>query len=197
MNKQSKVFRLRFIEKVLGSVPPDLETFKNTMLAKGGTEDELTTLPQAEGEEAKRKTVFHRLDGRPMLYDYVVKGFLKSAFAFMQENGQVNKIPAYKSRIDNFVFISPRHIFFKGKKNVDGELSRGLRAMVAQGPRITFVTSEYISEGAEIEFRVDVYKNKYITMDMVEKAFEYGRLHGLGRWNSGGWGRFEVVKEQV
>jgi len=190
--------RIRFLDRLLGSVPSDKETYIIMVASKADPEgpsvvDELETLPKAE-EEKPRKTYFHKDEqGRPLMYNYVIKGFLKTAFKALQLNGVFKKIPAYRHKLDLLVFVEPRRIVLADK--IDGDYSRGLRANTMMGPRVTFITSEYIEAGHEIEFEIHLLKNKEITADMLRTCFEeYGPYHGLGQWRSGGWGTFEVLE---
>ena len=73
--------RLTLTEKMLGTSPnnPDIykEFFAPRAVNEATAEEELEALP-LDGE--KGMTVFFRTDGgRPMLYDYHIKGFFKDA----------------------------------------------------------------------------------------------------------------------
>lgn len=111
--KEMKV-RLTFIEEVLGSAPTDKEIFATYIASKGPDamtkEEEIAALGEEEVLE-KSMTVFPRTeDGKPMMWDYQVKGMFKNAAkAFGYVGGKV-KLTAYKSKIDNLVFIKERKI---------------------------------------------------------------------------------------
>jgi len=195
--KRIKV-KIRFLDRLLGSVPSDKETYINMIASKADPEgpsvvDELETLPKEE-EEKPRKTYFHKDEqGRPLIYNYVIKGFLKTAFEALQLNGAWKKVPAYRHKLDLLVFVEPRRIILGDQ--VDGDYPRGLRARTMMGPRVTFITSEYIEAGHEVEFEIHLLENKEIKADMLRTCFEeFGPYHGLGQWRSGGWGRFELVE---
>jgi len=188
--------RLTFTEPLLGTAPArDLyERWIQAEARKRGLEvdDELETL---QDMEEKGWTRFHEDEKGLLIYDYVVRGFLKSALAFLMENGAVPKIPAYKNRVDKFVFIEPRRIYIKDsegrvKTEPDGVLERPLRAMTLQGPRTSLVRSDYVKPGSMLEFSVILFENRAISMRHIRQAFDYGRWHGLGQWASGGFGRF-------
>jgi len=80
-------------------------------------------------------------------------------------------------------------------KEVDGVLERPLRAMTAQGPRVTVTRSDYIESGRQIRFTIGIMKNdKKVTMDLIDTLLQYGEICGLGQWRgSGGYGRFKVI----
>src|SRR3972149_3156931 len=108
---KNEIYKLKitFLTSVLGTQPnKDIATEYITSKAvdENGNlpEDELLTLPDAM---QKGTTGFHRLDGQPIYYDYMVKGFIKEAgMAFNGLRGVKN----LRSKLDNFVFIIPRQI---------------------------------------------------------------------------------------
>jgi len=193
-NVEELKVRYIFTEPLLGTVSKK-EIFAEQVLSEAGVdvEDELETLPE-EGERGW--TGFHKDEEGLLIYNYVIKGHIKSALAFLQENGVIPKIPAYKNRVDKFIFVEPRRIHIHGedgeiKTEPDGVLERPLRAMTRQGPRVSIARSDYVNPGSWIEFTISIYKNKNITPEIIRMCFDYGRLHGLGQWASGGYGRFK------
>lgn len=189
---QTYTVKIVFDEPLLGTAPMDEELYTNFIRAKAedvdGTLDELETLTPTE-EIEKGTTGFHRLDGEPILYDYVIKGFFKDACGMLRRDKESasSKVMAYKKIIDGMVFVAPRRIPIE----VAGEiyiLERPLRAQTAQGERVALARSEAIPEGSGLSFKV-------MTMGDAKKAlldewFTYGALRGLGQWRNAGYGRF-------
>ena len=75
----------------------------------------------AEAAADKAMTIFPRdAEGRPILYDYQVKGFFKDACGMLGRIGgktetgkkravnESGKLTAYKKIIDGLIFVSPR-----------------------------------------------------------------------------------------
>lgn len=194
---EKRKVRVRLLEPLLGTVPKDPELYATYIAAK--TEDieaqkeEVTTVPTAP-DESKGWTGFHEDKDGLFVYDYLVRGFLKSAMEVMQATEQLTKIPAYKKWSDHLLFVFPRRIHF-GMEKPDGKLERPLRAMTPEGPRVTLTRSDFIREGRELEFEIHVLPNtKKITWEAIEKCLHYGAYVGFGQWRgSGGYGRFEVL----
>ena len=187
--------KIRLIEPLLGTVPKDPEVYKRFIATKAPdpTTGEKETETVEEIEEGGW-TGFHRDENGLFIYNYMIKGFLKSACEVCMATGIIKKIPAYKKWIDLLVFVEPRRISL-GKDKPDGNLERPLRAMTAMGPRVTVCRSDYINAGTEIDFTIRILKNPKISQETVKQILEYGRYVGLGQWRgSGGYGKFEVVE---
>lgn len=187
--KEMKV-RLTFTEEILGTASNDKEIHAEYIASKApdapSKEEEIAAIG-VDGMIEKGKTVFPRdEDGRPFLYDYQIKGFFKnSAKAF----NYVKKIPAYKTKIDNLVFVKERKIFLQMPEGQEvGNCQRPLRASTAQGERVALANSESCPAGTEIEFTVMVMLDEL--MKNVIEWLDYGKLNGIGQWHSAGKGRF-------
>lgn len=188
---------IRLIERMLGTVPKDKEVYKNYIATKKPDlpddvlEEELATVEQMED---KGWTGFHTDENGLFLFDYLCKGFLKAAMEVCMEMHAIEKIVAYKKWMDLLVFVWPRRIYL-GIQEPDGVLERPLRTMTPKGPRVALSRSDYIEEGREIKFQVEVLRNgKGLNWESLEQALDYGRYVGLGQWRgSGGYGRFELV----
>ena len=156
--------------------------------------EEVETVEQTE---EKGWTGFHKDENGLFLFDYLIKGFLKSGMEVSMEMGAVDKVVAYKKWIDLVVFVWPRRIYL-GLMAPDGVLERPLRTMTPKGPRVALSRSDYVDEGRELTFEVEILKNnKGLTWDAIEQAFDYGRYVGFGLWGgSGGYGRFELVDRE-
>lgn len=189
--------RLTFTEPVLGTASGNPQLHHDYIASKAEDaakiEEEVAALG-VDAVEEKQMTLFPRLeDGTPFVWDYQIRGFFKSACKAMNMADGHTKLTAYKTKIDQLVFIKERKIPFV----YDGEmgvLQRPLRAETAQGPRVALASSELIPEGATVEFTVECL-NKDL-MKNVHEWLDYGRYSGLGQWRSGSYGRFtwaEVV----
>lgn len=136
-------------------------------------------------------TVFHRnKDGNPILFDYQIKGFFKNAAKAFNYVGGKHKLTAYKSKIDNLVFVKERQIPLQlpeGEKI--GSCQRPLRASTAQGERVALANSESCPAGTVVEFTIMVMVDEL--MERVIEWLDYGRLNGIGQWHNSGKGRYE------
>lgn len=136
-------------------------------------------------------TVFHRTeDGKPMLWDYQIKGFFKNSCSALRKvtGTESNKIKAYKKEIDGLIFIQERKIPFIMAGEI-GNCQRPLRASTAQGERVALANSESVPAGSEVVFTIQCLHDAH--MKAVIEWLDYGRLNGIGQWHNSGKGRFE------
>ena len=195
MNIKRYKLHVNFITGPLGTQPQkDVATEYITSKAAGPDgelpADELLTLPEAL---EKGTTAFHKLDGRPIFYDYMVKGFLKESGSI--HNGQRN-VKNLRSKIDNLVFVEPRQIAIRMPDGAEIAIcERPLRAMTAQGPRTGLARSEELPAGTWFECRLKVYEGQ-ISEPLLRDILEYGSDKGIGQWRNGGHGRFEFTLEK-
>lgn len=182
--------KVTFRTEVLGTQPQrDVATEYITSKAADADgnlpADEVETLPE---KLEKATTAFHKLDGRPILYDYQIKGFLKEAG--LTFNG-LREVKNLRSKIDNYVFVEPRRIALQVPEGAAIEfLERPLRAMTAQGPRVGLVRSEKLPIGTSFECCLVVY-NSPITVDLLRDLLSYGARKGIGQWRNGSYGQFD------
>lgn len=209
--------RLTFMELLLGTTPLDPEVYSKWVAAQAAPQaedEELETLPELEDLLEAGTTGFHREDGKPFLYDYVIKGFFKDACGMLRrvpDTGS-SKIRAYKKIIDGLVFPSPRRILIDlngGEEGIRepvadgpgignrgmGILERPLRAQTARGERVTLARSETCPPGSTIAFRLLILGQ--IDEAQLREWLEYGALRGLGQWRNSGMGRFTYELEAV
>lgn len=184
--------RCTFITEVLGTQPQKdvaSEYIGAKFVDNGGhlPDDEESTLAE---QLEKGTTVFHKLDGAPIFYDYQIKGFIKEAGRTF--NG-MHGVKNLRSKIDSMVFVTPRQIAINipegGKVDF---LERPLRAETAQGPRVALARSEMIPSGSWFDVVLEVYDGQ-ITSDILRDLFTYGHHKGIGQWRNGGYGRFEFT----
>lgn len=192
--------RVTTIEETLGTASANKEIHSEFIASKGPNAKTLEEEVEAIGEEEvfeKGMTVFPRVNGEPIAWDYQWKGFFKDACGMLRKvpGSECGKIKAYKKEIDGLIFVEPRAIPIK----FDGEIGlcqRPLRGQTAQGERIALATSESIPAGATMEFTI------LLMVDSHEKAvlemLRYGTLRGFGQWRNSGKGKFtfEVLDKQ-
>ena len=191
--KEMKV-RLTFTEEILGTASADPEIHSTYIASNAPDTPSRKEEVEAIGVEEvieKSMTVFPRgNDGEPILWDYQIKGFFKNAAKAFGYVGGKSKLTAYKTKIDNLVFIKERQIKLQipeGRKI--GSCQRPLRASTAQGERVALANSEICPAGTVVEFTImtmvdDLMKN-------IIEWLDYGQLNGIGQWHNSGKGRFE------
>lgn len=185
--------RITFIEEVLGTASANPEIHEEFIASKApdakSTEEEVAAIGVEEYVE-KSMTVFPRnSEGRPIIYDYQVRGNFKESCGFLRKvKGSLSsKIKAYKKEIDGLVFVTPRMIPIEFEGEI-GNCQRPLRGQTAQGERIALANSETIPAGATAEFTVHCMVDEDIAL--VKEWLDYGRWHGLGQWRNSGKGAY-------
>lgn len=190
--KELKV-KLTFIEEILGTASNDKEIHSDYIASKAPDamtrEEEIESIG-VDGVIEKGKTVFSRTDdGKPMLWDYQIKGFFKNAGKTFNYIGGSCKLTAYKSKIDNLVFIKERKIpLILPDGEEIGSCQRPLRASTAAGERVALANSESCPAGTTAEFTILVLQDEL--MKKVKEWLDYGELNGIGQWHNSGKGRF-------
>ena len=187
--KEMKV-RLTFIEEILGTASNDKELHAEYIASKApdaiSKKEEIEAIG-VEGVIEKGKTVFPKDEkGNPFIYDYQIKGFFKNA---AKAFNYVKKLAAYKTKIDNLIFVNERKILLQIPEGKEmGNCQRPLRAQTPQGERVALANSDSCPEGTVIEFTVMSMVDDL--MDNVEMWLDYGKLNGIGQWHNSGKGRF-------
>lgn len=200
MKKETRKYRLTGIESMLGSNPADPEVRRTYIESKRPADivdDESGNTPSMNEDKGLTVFLLHPRTGGPMIYDYTIRGFFKDVLNTLKPQ---NGILQAKSKVDKYLFVSPRHIPLLDKKGdpikeVDAIYERPLRAMTAQGPRVTLAGSEQVYDWSiEIEVTLlpsaETKRGEAMTFEHVEEALDYGELQGLGQWRNGGFGRF-------
>lgn len=192
--------KLTFLESVLGTWPSNKNVARDFIASKAPdaatVEDEIEALG-VDAVADKGMTVFPRDEGKPVLYDYQIKGFFKDACGMLSrvKTTKSSTIKAYKKIIDGLIFVEPRMIPF----DVNGEITecqRPLRAQTAQGERVSLANSEEIPAGSTVEFIVKMLDGK-AHKQIVKEWLDYGADRGIGQWRNSGRGRFscEILSE--
>lgn len=185
--------RLTFLEPVLGTWPSNENVARDFIASKapdaGTIEDEIAAIG-ADAVADKGMTVFPKTDGKPIFYDYQIKGFFKDACGMLArvKTTKSRGLKAYKKIIDGLIFVEPRMIPIEMNGEI-GECQRPLRAQTAQGERVSLANSEEIPAGSSIEFEIMLFDEKAHKAAVLE-WLDYGRMRGLGQWRNSGKGRF-------
>ena len=194
--KQLKV-RLTFTEKCLGTANNNPDIHRDFIASKAPdavTREEEIEAIGAEEYEEKQMTVFPRLDGGPMFWDYQIKGFFKDTCSALQRckgedfSKETCKIKAYKKVIDGCIFVEPRKIPIDMHGGEMGYLQRPLRGQTAQGERIALATSETIPAGSTIDIAITCLSDSHV--NAVIEWLNYGKWKGIGQWRNASFGRF-------
>jgi hypothetical protein len=185
--------KITFEEEILGTASNDPKIHENYVASKAPDakkiEEEVAAVGVEEVVETST-TVFPRnAEGKPILWDYQMKGFFKDTCSALRKvsGSESSKIKAFKKEIDGLIFVSPRQIPF----NFDGEMGecqRPLRASTAQGERNALAHSETIPAGATVELEILMLCDSH--KKAVREWLDYGRLRGIGQWRNSGKGRF-------
>ena len=184
--------RIHFFEQILGTASANPEIHEEFIASKSpdapSMEEEVAAIGAEEVFE-KGMTVFPRVDGKPIAWDYQWKGFFKDACGSLRKvpGSECSKIKSYKKEIDGLIFPEPRAIPFQ----FDGEITicqRPLRGQTAQGERVALASSEAIPAGASMEFTIRMLLPAH--EKAVIEMLNYGRLRGFGQWRNSGCGRF-------
>jgi len=192
------------IDEMLGTPLTD-EEFQDL---KEGKFKKLSDLRESMKElDEKGITCFFRnpANGKVCIGSHMILGFMKAAGEAIsktlpKKNGTMLYSASYTSSIIN-QHCSVATKFIDSSIDIDRDedgnpvyLQRSLRAMTAQGPRVSLAKSETIPEGAEFEFDLRVMKNSPMTSEVIDTLFSYGVMTGIGQWRgSGGKGQFDVV----
>jgi len=200
--------KITFINPVLGTLAGNPETAKEFILSKKPdsdlAKDELESLPEDDELLEKRSTIFPKVDGKPFLWDYQLKGFFKTACLamilsekFTQEELKKHNLTKYshKRTIDLLVFCKPRQIFFTiPKRKKISFCERPLRGETMRGERISLARSEMLPAGTS--FEADILLENPKLEKFIKIWLDYGSKHGMLQWRNSGMGSFEykVIK---
>lgn len=188
--------KVTFTEPLLGTVPKDKSIYEivNPDLPDETLAEEVETIPETVSPE-RGWTGFHTDEnGDIFLYDYVIKGFMKSACGALRRvtGTKSNKIRAYKKIIDTLVFVKPRRILLELPAGCDPDdlavLARPLRGQTPKGERVTLVKSDMAPIDTTFEFALHILGS--VTEAQLKEWFDYGEWHGFGQWRNASYGTF-------
>lgn len=185
--------RVTLLEDLLGTVPKNKALYTDYIASKRpvasledqaeGVNDELEMVPEVEGEDNIGTGFFSDADGI-YLINYQFKGFLKEGANNLKDQLDIT---ALKSKIDNFVFVSPRHIYLK--EAPDGNFERPLRGMTPTGPRVALARSDFVKKGLSFDVELTMLAHAEISQAVLEAILDYGMFKGLGQFRNGGFGQ--------
>jgi len=166
--------------------------------ARKRTAEERQTLPvDIEEQIEDSSTYFHREDGKPFIYGYMIKGFFKAACDAMIDSGQftqeeLKKVKltrySYKSTINKLITIKTRKIMLQLAGEIEF-VERSLRAETMKGDRVCLARSEAAPEGTTVELEFTCLNKKL--WPYIEWWLDYGKDYGgIGQWRSSHYGSF-------
>lgn len=199
---KTKVMRVEitFIDDVLGTASSDPAIHEKFVASKAPDAKSMEEEVEALGTEAvveKGKTVFPRdEEGNPVLWNYQIKGFFKSACSALRQipGTESKKLKAYKKQIDLRIFVYADVNDKAGRMipiEYDGVIDscqRPLRASTPQGERVAIADSEMIHAGAKAEFDIELLNPE--DEKIVEEWLDYGQYNGMNQWRNSGKGAF-------
>lgn len=212
---ETHTIKVVFTEPLLGTVSLNKTVYTDFIASKApadvDTSDEIASVQEMA---EKGTSGFHKLsDGRPAVYDYTWKGYMKETAKLMRDMGNVfpktKNLTAYRQKIGGSMYVFPREIPIivstdpaalaelaripgVSMPNGSGKLAtftRPLRASTAQGERIALANSEILPIGSSLTFSVELWGDS-ITVEMLEEWLWFGSRHGFGQWRGGSFGRF-------
>jgi hypothetical protein len=197
------LLEITLTEPMLGTVPKNPDIYADYIAtrvaerkAMAGDTDDKAMLATEEvatvmRDEEKGWTGFHTDDEGIFVYDYLIKGFIKEAGNVLKD---VQDVKAMRSKLDSYLFVFPRRIrFHRGDDFVteaDGVFERPLRAMTAQGPRVTLVRSDTVNAGTLLTCEIRLLPHKELNEKRLRDLLDYGQFQGLGQFRNGSFGRF-------
>lgn len=199
MEVKKYALKIEFTEPILGTQPQKDIALEHVQKTKGkDVTDENETLDEAL---EKGTTAFHKENGKPIYFDYHVRGFLKESANVQNPIGSLKNA---RSKVDNFVFVNPRRIplqlpegwkpsqetLRENSNAVSDYLERPLRAMTMQGPRVSIARSEMLPAGTKMECTLEVLNNNVITENVLRTILDYGKYKGFGQWRNASYGKF-------
>jgi len=194
--------RITLVQEMLGTRNANPDVQLEHIIKKSGDEariqEELEATPP-EDTVAKMTTVFPRMPegmtgaGKPIMWDYQMKGFLKEAARTLAE--LVKDVRIGKSKFskltsnrlfDCMVGVYPRHILLNGEM---GPIeTRPLRVESWNGTRVALAASETMKAGTTFDVEIRALSDDLDPI--IEQCLDYGAFKGLLQWRNAGFGRF-------
>lgn len=201
--------KIEFLEEVLGLSSANREIYseftgKNSPDAKS-REEEIAAIG-ADEFMGKVRTIFPKINGKPVVWDYQIKGMFKDFCRMLSraKGTRSSNITAFVKVIDGLIFVAPRAITLEIPKGEElGECQRPLRVQGPKGERVALAASETCPVGTTMIFRIDWYelkKSKDSLRETIIEWLDYGVLRGFSQWRNSGKGRFrweEIVEKET
>jgi hypothetical protein len=135
---------------------------------------------------------------------HMISGFLKASAdsiskTLPKKNGTILHSRAYTCEIINQHISFPEHLIDATSDIIRDDLGnpvylqRSLRAMTAQGQRISLAKSEQLPVGTQFNFKMRILNDSPIKEEHLDVLFNYGQVKGLGQWRNAGYGQFKVI----
>lgn len=200
--------RVTLIDEMLGTSSADPHIHEQYIASKApdakSTAEEVEAIGVEEFIE-KSMTVFPRDEnGNPVLWNYQIKGFFKSACKALKaiKGTESSKIKAYKQEIDLRLFVFADADDTAGRMipiHLNGEMGncqRPLRAQTMQGERVALANSETVPKGSTFEF--DIVSLGELNRPLIEEWLNYGQYNGLLQWRNAGRGayKYDILDER-
>lgn len=196
--------RLNFLTPMLGTKSADekiYEKFIHSQAPDAATLEEEIEAIGVENVVENGMTVFARDNetGKPMLWNYQIKGFFKAACSALRKakGTKSSKMTAFKKNIDLRIFVyqdaeklSDRKIIINTEEPITS-LQRPLRSATPKGEIVALANSECIAAGATCEF--DIVLLNEDDKEIVMEWLDYGKFHGIGQWRNAGYGSFDYT----
>lgn len=118
-----RYIKLTFIEPVLGTWPSNENVARDFIASKSPDANTIEDEVAAIGAEAvadKAMTVFPRVDGKPVFWDYQIKGFFKDTCSALARAKYTKSsgLKAFKKVIDGMIFpFPPRNFHQRQRRN--------------------------------------------------------------------------------
>lgn len=197
------VVTIRFIGRLCGSVPLKKEivdAWLNARMPKGKSEDgksieeiKAEVLETIQETEEKVTLGFQQNENCLVVRGGTWKAHLKDCGNEIKRVFHP-EIKALRSKIANKIYIDEYfiHLQKEGKdvSGCDGTFDQPVHVMTMLGPRNALKTIQYI-ERPTLIFHLKLLDDKEITAEVVQKIFEYGKVHGFGGERGMGEGRYE------
>jgi len=161
--------------------------------------------------DIKGTTVFFwdKETNKPCIGDHMIYCYMKAASEAIsrtlpKKNGKVLHSSAHTSKLVNQHvrceewFIPFNEDVMRTEEGMPEYLQRSLRAMTAQGPRVTLAKSEQVNAGAQVEFTLNVLdKSELDDIKILKRIFDHGMFFGIGQWRNAGYGMFTYTIEEI
>jgi len=188
---ESYKVEIELLSPMLGTTPKNPEIYKNFIESKKPvttTESESDHIEIAEG---KGWLGFQKDEQGLFLYDYMIKGFLKSAANVIREN---QDLTAVRKHVVDFINVEPRRIYFTPTiMEPQDVIEQAITGWTPSGKITALQRCDVINEGAKFTCTLKVLKNKVVDENILKDLLSYGEWQGLLKFRQGGFGKFKYT----
>jgi len=190
--------RITFTNEALGMMPQDADICRTFIASKAPDaatiEDEIAAIG-ADAVAGNKMTVFPRsAEGKPMLWDYQIKGWLKDGIGMLrnQPGTACKNVKNYKKRVDGLIFVTGSEVEGRGIPiTVRGEMGNCQRPLRNDGPSGSIVAlaySETVPKGSSFRMQIQVLNDELVPV--IKECLNYGTQRGMCQWRNAGKGTF-------